>query len=281
MLPVIGVLVSLSTGVVGALVLTLLLGTSSTAVVSAPAVVRGLNRTMAGWGLHLSQLPTEGGGKALLILLVTTAVFQGTHMLDAEPLLACVTMGMVLANRRVERLEKEGDDLVHVINQIMSVSNVAFFGLAGASLKLAALMETIWVAVVVFFVRLGAIWGGSWLGCAFSRAPPDYKQLFWCTMITQAGVAMGLARLAATRFPSWGPQFQALMTSIIVINMLVGPPLFRWSLMSLGEVRLGSILGPLHRDEFVGDVKSQAGESGSPACRPVDLEKGAWLEQGL
>lgn len=27
----------------------------------------------------------------------------------------------------------------------------------------------------------------------------------------QAGVAMGLARLAGTRFPDWGPQFQTFM----------------------------------------------------------------------
>ncbi len=35
-----------------------------------------------------------------VILLVSTAVFQVAHYFEAEPLLACVTMGMVLANRR-------------------------------------------------------------------------------------------------------------------------------------------------------------------------------------
>ena len=39
-------------------------------------------------------------------------------------------------NRRHERMEKEKEELHHMLTQIMAYSNVAFFGLAGASLKL-------------------------------------------------------------------------------------------------------------------------------------------------
>lgn len=35
-----------------------------------------------------------------MVLLLSTAVFSITRSLEAEPLLACVTAGMVLANRR-------------------------------------------------------------------------------------------------------------------------------------------------------------------------------------
>lgn len=38
--------------------------------------------------------------KQLVVLLLSTAVFSITRSLEAEPLLACVTAGMVLANRR-------------------------------------------------------------------------------------------------------------------------------------------------------------------------------------
>ena len=71
-----------------------------------------------------------------VVLVLATSVFQLAHYLDAEPLLACVTMGMLTVNRRHERIDKEKEELHHILTQIMSLSNVAFFGLAGASLKL-------------------------------------------------------------------------------------------------------------------------------------------------
>lgn len=38
--------------------------------------------------------------KQAVVLLLSTAVFSVTHSLEAEPLLACVTAGMLLANKR-------------------------------------------------------------------------------------------------------------------------------------------------------------------------------------
>lgn len=108
--------------------------------------------------------------KQLFVLLLTTCVFSVTRALEAEPLLACVTAGMLLANRRCEQRKgskHEGsmlaagmacvcattmplllllrrlpgsdlsqEELAGLINSIMAITNVAFFGLAGASLKL-------------------------------------------------------------------------------------------------------------------------------------------------
>lgn len=44
---------------------------------------------------------------------------------------------------------------------------------------------------------------------------------------------MGLARIAGTAFPTWGPAFQTVMMAIIVINMLTGPPAFRAALIQV------------------------------------------------
>lgn len=38
--------------------------------------------------------------KPFIVLVLATAIFQSTHLLGAEPLLACVTMGMWMTNRR-------------------------------------------------------------------------------------------------------------------------------------------------------------------------------------
>ncbi|KAF6264467.1 hypothetical protein COO60DRAFT_126846 [Scenedesmus sp. NREL 46B-D3] len=178
--------------------------------------------------------------KQLMVLLLSTVVFSITRSLEAEPLLACVTAGMVLANRRPVGAANDlsHDELTALINSIMKVTNVAFFGLAGASLKLAAIADSVWVAVVVFFARLAAIMFGSWLGCRFGGVKQElHQQCFWMSMITQAGVAMGLARIAGTAFSGWGPAFQTLMMAIIMVNMLTGPPFFRAALIKVGEAR--------------------------------------------
>jgi hypothetical protein len=70
------------------------------------------------------------------VLGISTCVFQATRYMEAEPLLACVTMGMYLVNRRSEGAGREAEELHTMIANIMTFSNVAFFGLAGASLKL-------------------------------------------------------------------------------------------------------------------------------------------------
>mmetsp|Transcript_13973 Transcript_13973/g.24501 ORF Transcript_13973/g.24501 Transcript_13973/m.24501 type:complete len:455 (-) Transcript_13973:668-2032(-) len=180
--------------------------------------------------------------KMVVVLLVSTAVFQVAHFFEAEPLLACVTMGMVVVNRKHDRAEKEKEELHHTVTSIMSLTNVAFFGLAGASLKLSAIRLMLYPALIVSAVRLVAIYCGSWFGCFVTGTLPEQRRLFWASMVTQAGVAMGLARLAGTRFPDWGPHFQAFMIAIILVNLLVGPPLFKMALIGMGEARIGAAL---------------------------------------
>jgi hypothetical protein len=58
-------------------------------------------------------------------------------------------------------------------------------------------------------------------------------------LVLQAGVALGLARMVGVRFSSWGPQFQTLAVSAIILNLCVGPPLFRAAIISMGEGRPG------------------------------------------
>ncbi len=53
----------------------------------------------------------------------------------------------------------------------------------------------------------------------------------------QAGVALGLAKTVSARFPDWGPSFSAVMVSVIILNLMTGPPLFRSAVIASGEAR--------------------------------------------
>ena len=51
------------------------------------------------------------------------------------------------------------------------------------------------------------------------------------------GVAMGLARQVSLIFPTWGPSFASMVISVVVLNEMLGPPLFRYSLVRTGEAK--------------------------------------------
>jgi hypothetical protein len=53
------------------------------------------------------------------------------------------------------------------------------------------------------------------------------------TMMSQAGVALGLALETKTRFSRWGDDFATLMLAIVVLNQLIGPPLCKIGLTRL------------------------------------------------
>ena len=59
---------------------------------------------------------------------------------------------------------------------------------------------------------------------------------FWmgCTMMSQAGVALGLAFEIQGRFQKWGNQFSTLILSVVVLNQMLGPPLCKVGFVMLG-----------------------------------------------
>lgn len=93
------------------------------------------------------------------------------------------------------------------------------------------------VTLIAVGVRLAAVYCGAWTGCVVTGVSADHRRVFWMSMITQSGVAMGLARVAGTKFPDWGPHFQTLMIAIVVVNLMIGPPCFRHALIQVGEAR--------------------------------------------
>lgn len=63
--------------------------------------------------------------------------------------------------------------------------NLAFFSLAGASLRLGALAATLRIALVVVTVRALAIAAGAYAGCWASGAAPQQRRFLWQSMVTQ------------------------------------------------------------------------------------------------
>jgi Trk K+ transport system NAD-binding subunit len=91
--------------------------------------------------------------------------------------------------------------------------------------------------LVLFIVRIGAILIGSFSGGALAGDPPDHYRVSFLSYITQAGVGLGLAKMVVVEFPDWGSAFATTIIAVIVLNQIVGPPLFKWVIGFVGEAR--------------------------------------------
>ena len=71
------------------------------------------------------------------------------------------------------------------VQVILPNVNLAFFSLAGASLRLGDLHSTLLLAAVLFAMRALAVYGGSMIGCRASGVPAQFQKRVWQTMLTQ------------------------------------------------------------------------------------------------
>jgi hypothetical protein len=60
---------------------------------------------------------------------------------------------------------------------------------------------------------------GAWLACV----PQPEAAWYGTALLPQAGVAIGMALIAAQRFPGWGAQIIALTIGTTVVFEVLGP----------------------------------------------------------
>ncbi|MFQ5669097.1 MAG: monovalent cation:proton antiporter family protein [Acidobacteriota bacterium] len=157
-----------------------------------------------------------------------------------EPLLVCMVGAFVATN--FTRCRGQFHKILNVAGPPVYV---VFFTLAGATLALDVLAETWGIAVILFAVRLAAIAAGSSAGGFLAGDPARLIRVGWMGFVTQAGISLGLAKEIAAEFPSWGNSLATILISVIVMNQIAGPPLFKWALQMVGEARLGQGLRDL------------------------------------
>ncbi len=134
-----------------------------------------------------------------------------------EPLLIAMIAGFLVTNFTAQR--EHFDEILHDVGPIVYV---AFFTLTGISLKLDILLTTLPIAVVLFLVRVFAIFVGAYLGGRFAKESSSYRKYAWLGLITQAGIALGLAREAAVEFPLLGDSFATMIIAVVVLNEIFG-----------------------------------------------------------
>lgn len=181
--------------------------------------------------------------KAAIIILTGLLVFEASYrvpdwvlaMTDVkikiEPLLIAMIAGFTVTNFTPHRHQFED-----ILQRISPYIYVAFFALTGFALKLDILLATIGIAAALFAVRMGAIFVGTYIGGMIAGEPQQFRRWAWLGLITQAGIALGLARETAVEFPdTLGTDFSTLIIAVVVLNEIFGPLFLKFALRQVDE----------------------------------------------
>lgn len=147
-----------------------------------------------------------------------------------EPLLICMIGGFYVANYTRCR-----EEFLRTLHHAAPAVYLIFFTLIGASLQLNILIGIWPITLALFAARIAAIFIGSYTGGTLAKNPPAHNRISWMAYITQAGVGIGLTTQVAVEFPEWGAEFATMMISVIVINQIVGPSLFKMAINLANE----------------------------------------------
>ncbi len=175
------------------------------------------------------------------MVLITTGL---TELLHLSLILSNMILGMTVVNSQpasvIARLKKE-------LGRQMPLLFVLFFVLAGANLRVAALPALGLVGIVYFAARSAGLMGGAFLGAAVSRANPVIRKYLGMGILSQAGVAIGLALVVSKDFAPLGETGAMIgdtvlttVTATSILFGLVGPILTRHGLIKAGEINVTS-----------------------------------------
>jgi Trk K+ transport system NAD-binding subunit/Kef-type K+ transport system membrane component KefB len=150
-----------------------------------------------------------------------------------EPLLVAMIGGFMVTNFTNHR--EQFEEILHGIGPLVYV---AFFTLTGVAIKLDILMATWTIAVALFGIRILSIFVGSFVGSRRAGESPLFQRNAWLGLITQAGIALGLAREVALEFPTLGDAFATMVISVVVLNEIFGPLFLKWALRRVEETNV-------------------------------------------
>ncbi|BAH37318.1 sodium/hydrogen exchanger family protein [Gemmatimonas aurantiaca T-27] len=165
-------------------------------------------------------------------LLVALLGAEVARILHVETLLTLLVAGFVAENAGGGR----GAELRHALERAAAPVFVVFFALSGAKIDPRTVLPLWMIVIPVVLVRMGGIWAGMQLGGRWARLDPLIPQRAWLGLVSQAGVAIGLATVVADVYPTRGGQLRDLLLATIAINETIGPILFRLGLKRAGEL---------------------------------------------
>jgi len=170
---------------------------------------------------------------ALTSILLTSGL---SLMLGVSVILSCMALGMVVINI----FPQDNKPVFEHIKTISLPIYVVFFVIAGLNLHIGLLLVSGLLGLVYIICRSMGLIGGSYIAALLSKADPLIRDNIGFGILSQAGVAIGLALLASNKLVDLGrPELGTLIVTTIaatsVVFEIIGPLSARFAIMRAGE----------------------------------------------
>jgi Kef-type K+ transport system membrane component KefB len=225
-----------------------------------------------GLGLLLDQIMCRMKVQHDAMAVSIGFVFLGVGISEAfgfSLILTTMILGMVVVNRCPEH----GRHIRYTIEQAGPVIYVLFFTLVGARFQISLLPTMGLLGVAYVLLRSGGKFFGAWLGGTVGGAEPAVRNNLGLGLLSQAGVAIGLALSSANRFSGYGEEGQALgaliinvITATTFVVQIVGPISVKFAISRAGEIGRAA----LEHDAWV----SEGSAEGPHTLPPLELDVG-------
>lgn len=166
--------------------------------------------------------PGSTGNTVAGALLVVTALVASAWLLGSSALVACAVAGLVTAARE-ENVLRCDHTACSALRPLEHLVYVLFFLLAGTEIVFRHLAVAGIVALIYILGRsAGKIVAAIVGGIRTKRSLPESVR-FGAALLPQAGVVVGLALDAGSRFPYVGTDVVAVVLAALVVFELLGP----------------------------------------------------------
>ena len=174
---------------------------------------------------------SRGNKLALTIMMVFAGVGLCT-MLDWSSLLCCMMTGATMVN-----LCRQSNVMLEQCDRFTPPLFLLFFVLSGANLDLSVLPSVGMVGVAYVLARAAGKSLGATAGALAERCEPSIIKYLGFTLIPQAGVAIGMARMSMTALPEYGAIINAVVLAGTLIYELTDPVITKIALTKAGEIQ--------------------------------------------
>ena len=172
------------------------------------------------------------GNKLSLTILFVFLATGLSGLLGLSSLLVCMMLGATMVN-----LCKQSDTMLEQCDRFTPPLFMLFFILSGAGLDLSVL-PTVGVAGIAYVLsRSLGKYTGATIGSVVEKCETTITKYLGFTLLPQAGVAIGLARLAMHDLPDYGAQINAIILAGTLIYELTGPVITKIALTKAGEIK--------------------------------------------
>ena len=195
----------------------------------------------AGAGILLHGLWESGGAVALGLAIGVPAALLTGRLKPGEPTLLealgvvflCAGLALMLdvsflltgivCGATVVNLARHHDRPFHEIERVEWPFLLLFFVMAGASLDLEMLAQVGWLGAAYVLLRIVARMAGGMIGGPLAGLPRREGALTGLALMPQAGVAIGMALVAADRLPEYADTILAVTIASTIIFEIIGP----------------------------------------------------------